>query len=188
MAKAQVTKLAMAERIRRNMLNHVDVENKALMVNDNRKALAEERVEIILDYGSDTAALIADLRVELKAFPTGSDELKARKQSWKRSMSKAFSKVHEGLVLEFNGDNPKIKPAEIVVGKSWDEKVREVLEDNGASEQLITATIKTMEKERAVEAKRIAEVRATHAADMKDKKARTVAELRARLAELEKVA
>lgn len=190
MAKATTKTEAMAlqERIRSNMFSYVSVENKALIIGKDRKALAEERVAIVLDYAGKHSDMMADLRVELVAFPTGSDELKARKQSWKRSFSKAFHKVYSDLELTFTADRPMVKPAEVVVSKSWQEKLTDLMTEHGASDTLITATIATMEKEIASERARIDKAKADNDTRLKRETAAKVDELKKELARLEKTA
>lgn len=179
--------MALQERIRDNMHGHRHNEGLGVVVSRTRQALAEERIEIITDYKGKHADMVADLRVELLAFPVGSDTLKARKQSWKRSFSKAFSKVYPELELSFTQDQPLVKPATPTIGKTWQEKVTEVMEENGASEKLIAATLRTMQKEIEAEQARIEKAKADNDNRLKLENAARVEALRAELAELEKV-
>lgn len=165
-----------------DMRDHCRVENAGLQVNDNRRALAERRQAFITEVGDNYAEFLAVLAAILTAW-TGT---KGQKQSFKRSYAKAFHAVHDSKSLQFKGDQPIIAPYESPAEKDWSEVVADTMAEHGASQQLISATIRTMEKERAAESERRAELQEKIRADLRNEKARTVAELKARQAELEK--
>lgn len=184
MAKA-ITKEQLAiwqENLVIDMRDHCRVENAGLQVNDNRRQLAERRQAFITEVGTNFNEFVAVLAAILTAW-TGT---KGQKQSFKRSYAKAFHAVHEDKALQFKGDQPIIAAYEAPVEKSWDEVVSDTMMEHGASQTLVAATIRTMEKERKAEEVRRAELQEKIRADLRNEKARSVEELKAKQAELEK--
>ena len=183
--QAQLSKEEMAiltERFVEDMRQHCYVENTGLAVNDNRLELAKKRVQMVTELVGKDDILLSMLRVTLSSW-TGT---KGQKQSYKRSWSKAHHAVHEDKQLSFKQDTPTIGPYEAPIEKEWSEVITDTLLEHGATQELVMATIATMEKIRKQNEVMLVETQASIRAALRKEKAATVASLKERQAELEK--
>jgi len=182
------TRAQLAQALTDNMLTTIKVENNAFTVSSDRKALNNERARIVTGYGDDFSALVTDLGESLAAFPVGSDVLKARKQTWKRSFATAFKKVHDGLELSFTEDTPVVGNRTVKAQPTNEEKVTAVLAAIGLNGDDTKTILSIVNKALAEKAVRIERKKSEAMAILAEEKGQTIAALKAKLAELEKQA
>lgn len=182
--KAKVTKEEMAVLVEwfvEDMRQHCNTENAGLAVNENRTQLAKRRIEMVTSLIGKDDVLLSLLRTTLASW-TGT---KGQKQSYKRSMAKAYHAVHENRELSFKQDTPTIGPFEPAVEKEWSEVIKDTMLEHGATQELVTATINTMQKIRDNNAAMLAETQASIRAALKKEKASRLDALRKQQAEIE---
>lgn len=165
-----------------DMRSHCATENAGMSVNANRLALGKARKETIEQLAGRDDTLIAALTVTLSSW-TGT---KGQKQSYKRSWSTQYHNVYEDRQLSFKDNRPMVEPYTPAVEKAWDEVIRDTMLEHGATEALVKATITTMTSIRENNDLMLEETQRSIREALRKEKARSVEQLKAKQAELEK--
>ena len=165
-----------------DMRAHCATENNGMAVNASRLALGKARKKVIESLIGREDVLIAALTVTLSSW-TGT---KGQKQSYKRSWSNQYHNVHEDRQLVFKDNRPMVEPFEPVSERAWDEVIRDTMLEHGATEELVKATITTMQKIRDNNDLLLAETQQSIREALRKEKARTVEALKAQQKALEK--
>ena len=167
-----------------NFYSTCEVEGKTAEIKNRRKKLHEERIKLLESYKTP-GELIFSLRETLTALPTG-EEWKAKKQTWKRSVSRAFAKIekYEGFALTFKGNIPKIQQKVQKEEPTELDKVRDLL-TGMLGEVTVDEVISLIEKKVKEREEKIVPLREASEKKLRTEKARKVRELKAQLKALQ---
>lgn len=168
-----------------NALQHISTENNGLLVGSNRTALAEERRELIAEHypESNWEQLCFDL-TDLFATFTGT---KGQKQSLSRSWSKQFNNCFPDMSLSTKKYHVKIVPFEAPIALTFEQKLTELCDGVGITDKSIASMIRCAAKDIKETAERAERATILRRDNIIVETAKSIAQKRTELAELERV-
>ncbi len=159
-------------------------ENVLVNVKASNAALHEERIVLIKTLATP-ALIVSTLRVVVSSIPTGTNQLKARKQAYKRSIKVAYEKAVPGQTITFKMDNPVISKS-VTNEKTTDlEKVSTLLGSmfGDTDAQPVIVAIKKLITSNQ---ERVEKLRLDFESSLKEEKADSIRAMEKKLAEMKK--